>query len=374
MKHRCEPRSSASMSSIHEPTDEILRLLLARLVGGAAFDEDRLVRRLEALGPVDVDALAFAAAANRFDPTVGFLLTGTPLKDRIPESIRRRFEPAWRHHRLRNRTLVAMADRVFAALEAAGERPILFKGIHYVDWLSPDLGARVLQDLDLVMPGANRDRCVEALKPLGFEPIDEPESDAIHLRHRLGIEIDLHHRFRLFERLEGELTVGHMPGHGPAQPWRVFGRAPELATLIHHHCGPHMEVEGTRLCWLADLALRLQVADVEDPEEVFGLVGDPRRLERLGWIVDLFERDLGLSLPRWRDAVPTPRSPARWSTAMASTRMLPMGLPRPRGWARWIAAARPAWRTRWGSRPSLADLRRLREVWRCLGRPAVGAA
>ena len=46
MKRRSEPRSSASMSSVHESTDEILRLLLARLVGGAAFDEDRLVTRL----------------------------------------------------------------------------------------------------------------------------------------------------------------------------------------------------------------------------------------------------------------------------------------------------------------------------------------
>jgi hypothetical protein len=369
MRGRSESRSSESMSSVHESTDEILRLLLARLVGGAAFDEDRLVTRLGALGPSEVEALALAAAANRFDPAVGFLLAGTTLKDRTPDSIRRRFEPAWRHHRLRNRTLVAMADRVFAALEAAGERPVLFKGIHYVDWLSPDLGARVLQDLDLVMPGANRDRCIDALRPLGFQPIDEPESDAIHLRHRLGIEIDLHHRFRIFEGIAGDPTADHLPRHGPTRPWRVFGRSPELATLIHHHCGPHLEVEGTRLCWLADLALRLQVADVEDPEEVFGLVGDPRRIERLGWILDLLERDLGLSLPRWRDAAPAPRSPARWSTAMASTRMLPMGLPRPRGWARWIASLRPAWRTRWGPRPSLADLRRLREVWACVGRP-----
>lgn len=360
------------MSASHTTTDEILRLLLARLVGGDAADDSRLLDHLESLDRIAFERLVLAAAANRFDAAVGFLLAGTSPRDGVAERVRARFEPAWRHHRLRNRTLIAMADRVFDALESAGERPILFKGIHYLDWLAPDVGARVLQDLDLVMPGADTACCIEALRPLGFEPIEEPESDAIHLRHRLGIEIDLHHRFRIFEGLDEESIIDHLPAHRPPRPWRVFARTPELATLIHHHCGPHMEVEGTRLCWLADLALRLRRAETESPEEVFGLVGDARRIERLGWILDLFERELGLALPRWRQAAPAPAFPADWATAMASTRTLPMGLPRPRGWARWLASARPAWRTRWGPRPSLRDLGRLPRIWRRIGRPSTG--
>ena len=86
------------------------------------------------------------------------MLDRGPDSDLVPERSRTTATNAWRANRLRNRAIVVIATRVQQALEAAGERPILFKGIHYLDWLWPEVGSRRLQDLELVMPGADTSR------------------------------------------------------------------------------------------------------------------------------------------------------------------------------------------------------------------------
>lgn len=347
--------------------DDLLRLAVAELLGGSRADAEALRRGLASLTREEAVRLRFSADANRFLPALGFVLASPSLAGTAPAILAQPAEAAHRMNRLRNRVILVMAQRVQKALEQAGEQPILFKGIHYLDWLWPDAGARRLQDLDLVMPGADIGRCCAALRPLGFEAIEEPPSDAIHLRHAMGLEIDLHHRFRLFETLPEEQRVEAYESRLlPGPPWRVFAPEFELATLIHHHCSDHVEAEGTRLCWIADLALRLREARTERPDRVFELVADPRRLERAAWIVSIIESDLGIPLPRWSAALPRPAGSADWPTAMASTRMLPMGIPSMRGWARFIASGAARWRDRWGPRPTMADLSRLPEVVRSI--------
>lgn len=348
--------------------DELLRLFVAELVGGAQADPPALRHGLATLDAAGLDRLRIAADANRMLPALGFVLDRGPHAELVPDRLRRAAIAAWRANRLRNRAIVTLATRVQEALAAAGERPILFKGIHYLDWLWPDVGARRLQDLDLVMPGADVDRCRAALQPLGFRSIDEPASDAIHLRHPMGLELDLHHRFRIFEHLgDGEDVISHASRLAPGARWRVFEPTRELASLIHHHCSNHVEAEGARLCWIADLALRLREARHEEIERVAALVGEPRRLERAAWMIDLIEASLGVPLDRWRRGLASPRGPADWATAMASNRLLPFGLPRPRGWAKLAVSACGCRRDRWGPRPTLADLRRLPAVMRSLG-------
>lgn len=348
--------------------DELLRLFLAELVGGEQADPASLRRGLATLDPASLDRLLFEADANRVLPALGSVLDRGPDSDLVPERLRVPATNAWRVNRLRNRAIVAIANRVQQALEAAGERPILFKGIHYLDWLWPDVGSRRLQDLDLVMPGADLARCRDALAPIGFKPIEEPASDAIHLRHPMGLELDLHHRFRIFEHLgDAADVVSYRSRISAGASWRVFEPNRELASLIHHHCSNHVEAEGARLCWIADLALRLRESRHEDVDQVCALVGETRRLERAAWLIALIEDALGIPLTRWRRALPTPRDRVDWATAMASNRLLPFGLPRARGWAKFVVSCVGLRRDRWGPRPTLADLRRLPSVMRSLG-------
>jgi hypothetical protein len=355
--------------------DELLRLFVAELVGGGRADPASLRRGFASLDAVSLDRLRFCADANRMLPALGYVIDQGPDPHLVPDRLRVPATNAWRANRLRNRAIVVLAGRVQEALESAGERPILFKGIHYLDWLWPDVGARRLQDLDLVMPGADVDRCRASLRPLGFEPIEEPASDAIHLRHAMGLEIDLHHRFRLFEHLDAEAdVVSHASRLAPGSHWRVFEPTRELATLLHHHCSNHVETEGARLCWIADLALRLRHAADEDIATVTALVGDQRRLERAAWMLALIEDSLGVPMERWRRALPPLRDRVDWATAMASNRLLPFGLPSLRGWARLVASAGKRHRDRWGPRPSLADLQRLPTVMRTLGSPKARTA
>ncbi len=350
-----------------ERVDELLRLVVADLVGGDRADPERLAAGLAAISRSDARRIVFSADANRFLPALGFVLSKPAYVGVAPAPLTETATRAWKSNRLRNRAIIVMAGRVQQALEAAGETPILFKGIHYLDWLWPDVGARRLQDLDLVMPGADLDRCRVALGDLGFTPIEEPTSDAIHLQHPIGLEVDLHHRFRLFESLpQQDHLAYHTPRLASGPAWRVFAPDHELATLIHHHCSNHLEVEGTRLCWIADLALRLRNAAEESPARVIELVADARRVERASWLFALIDGELGIDLSRWIEAFPPPRGRPSWAIAMASTRLLPFGLPGPRGWLRRAAAAIPAWRDRWGPRPELRDLGRLPAVVRSL--------
>ncbi len=355
--------------------DELLRLFVAELVGGGRADPASLRRGFASLDAVSLDRLRFCADANRMLPALGYVIDQGPDPHLVPDRLRVPATNAWRANRLRNRAIVVLAGRVQEALESAGERPILFKGIHYLDWLWPDVGARRLQDLDLVMPGADVDRCRASLRPLGFEPIEEPASDAIHLRHAMGLEIDLHHRFRLFEHLDAEAdVVSHASRLAPGSHWRVFEPTRELATLLHHHCSNHVEAEGARLCWIADLALRLRHAADEDIATVTALVGDQRRLERAAWMLALIEDSLGVPMERWRRGLPPLRDRVDWATAMASNRLLPFGLPSLRGWARLVASAGKRHRDRWGPRPSFGDLQRLPTVMRTLGSPKARTA
>lgn len=356
------------LGAVMKHVDELLRLFLAELVGGARADPFALRCGLAALDPASLTLFRTSADTNRVLPALGFVLDRGPGAENVPDDVRVPALQAWQANRLRNRVIVMIAGHVQQALEAAGGEPILYKGIHYVDWLWPDIGARRLQDLDLVMPGFDVASAAAALRPLQFEPIDEPPSDAVHLRHPMGLEIDLHHRFRLFEGLDlTSAAVRYTPRFDPNGRWRVFEPERELATLIHHHCSDHMEAEGARLCWIADLALRLRIAEHEDIERVCALVGDVRRIQRISWLVALIQDALGVPLERWRRNLPPPREPADWATVMASNRLLPFGLPRSRGWARYVVSASQRWRHRWGPRPELADLRRLPAVMRSLG-------
>jgi hypothetical protein len=358
------------LGAVMKHVDELLRLFLAELVGGARADPLALRRGLAALDPASLTLFRTSADTNRVLPALGFVLDRGPEAENVPDEVRVPALQAWQANRLRNRVIVMIAGHVQQALEAAGGEPILYKGIHYVDWLWPDIGARRLQDLDLVMPGVDVASAAAALRPLQFEPIDEPPSDAVHLRHPMDLEIDLHHRFRLFEGLDpASATVSYTPRFDPNGRWRVFEPERELATLIHHHCSDHMEAEGARLCWIADLALRLRIAEHEDIERVCALVGHARRIQRISWLVAVIEDALGVHLERWRRILPPPREPADWATVMASNRLLPFGLPRSRGWARYVVSASQRWRHRWGPRPELADLRRLPAVMRSLGGP-----
>lgn len=69
----------------------------------------------------------------------------------------------------RNRDLLNQAGRVCRALNAHGVRPVFIKGLaHLACGLYPDQGARVMGDIDLLVPGDRVPDCVAALKAQGY--------------------------------------------------------------------------------------------------------------------------------------------------------------------------------------------------------------
>jgi hypothetical protein len=117
----------------------------------AAARDERLWPALRSLGP------AFAAcpsALARLRPPVDV------------EAIWRR---DLRATRARNVLLLAELERAFDALDAAGVHALAFKGAAALDRLYADPGARPMDDADLLVRPADRDRAADVLGRLGYE-------------------------------------------------------------------------------------------------------------------------------------------------------------------------------------------------------------
>ena len=97
----------------------------------------------------------------------------------------------------RNLFLRTAAEECIAALEAAGIRTIVLKGLAYEVTLYADAGARATGDVDLLVPAERRRDAFQVMNALGFEPraaaagFDEPDYHEVAWT-RAGVEVDLH--------------------------------------------------------------------------------------------------------------------------------------------------------------------------------------
>jgi hypothetical protein len=117
----------------------------------AAAPDERLWPALRSLGP----AFAGCPAA---------LATLSP-----PAEVEALWRRDLRATRARNVLLLGELQRVFEALDAAGVPALAFKGAAALDRLYADPGARPMDDADLLVRPADRDRAADVLGRLGYE-------------------------------------------------------------------------------------------------------------------------------------------------------------------------------------------------------------
>lgn len=87
----------------------------------------------------------------------------------------------WRNIR-RNDAILEQTEEAVATLNAAEVAPVLLKGaIHLFEPNFGDPGARMMRDLDILVPGVELDRAVAALQRLGYQP--EPNAARRHRNH-----------------------------------------------------------------------------------------------------------------------------------------------------------------------------------------------
>lgn len=152
---------------------------------------------------------------------------------------------------VRNRRVLAQAREAAAALNAVAIEPVFLKGLAILLLnLAPDLGARLVGDIDLLVTGDRFDAAAQALRAIGYRDLAPPNPD-VHDRgklmrpdrpamielHQFPVPINLEHLIPTRELLDGAQLLAS------AAPARARAPRPEhlvLHNVIHamlHHRG-----------------------------------------------------------------------------------------------------------------------------------------
>jgi len=178
--------------------------------GPGAQQRARLAQAIEQ-GGIDWDALMGFAQQHLLAPALWPALLAKELVSPLPDAMRaflaqRTGFGGGRHYLLaleedhranvaRNADIRRQAMGVIATLNAAGIEPAVLKGTRVIlAGGSPFAGARLLRDIDLVVPGDGWERAQTALGDAGYRRVGEADHAAGFTHPDGGVELDLHRR------------------------------------------------------------------------------------------------------------------------------------------------------------------------------------
>ena len=170
----------------------------------------RLAQAIEQ-GRLDWDALMGFARQHLLAPALWPALLAAKLANPLPDAMRaylgqRLSTTGARHYLLaleedyraniaRNADIRRQAMSVIVTLNAAGIEPAALKGTRVIlIGESPFAGARMLRDIDLVVPGDAWARAQAALRDAGYRHAGEAAHAAAFMHPDGGVELDLHRR------------------------------------------------------------------------------------------------------------------------------------------------------------------------------------
>lgn len=142
------------------------------------------------------------ADRNRVLPAFAAAMADVGLAGRLPDGLEYFLARVHAGNLRRNCAIRRQLLEVLTALNTAGIVPLLLKGaVRLIDDLYPDIGWRVLGDLDLLIPLERALDAVKCLHAVGYTPIghvEPPPADTncialMARRAAAGVMIDLHH-------------------------------------------------------------------------------------------------------------------------------------------------------------------------------------
>lgn len=228
------------------------RLLLAILAG-----------RLEDAAP-PADPARFVALCRRCDvhPTVHARLQAADGGTRVGPEVMRLLAEGRAKVRVDNLLLLARLESALDLLLAAGIRPVALKGVDVLHRFYASFDERTLDDIDLLVPPAARDRAIAVLEEAGWHG---PEGDARNHWFGSSYELPLESPGPVPVSLEVHWGLGQEKRYtidaeavvARAKPLAVAGRAilrldgPDaVAHLLLHHVQHYFD---RRLKWALDL-------------------------------------------------------------------------------------------------------------------------
>ena len=146
--------------------------------------------------PLSVAAVA-VASGHLVSPALGWTLASSEAPD---DPLIAYFVASWELNRARNETILEGFERALAHLAAHGVAPVVMKGAAVLlRGVYPDIGARFVGDLDLLIAERDMPRALDALADAGFVAEDGP---TLRWHHHLpamihpgsGVGIEPHRR------------------------------------------------------------------------------------------------------------------------------------------------------------------------------------
>ena len=151
--------------------------------------------------PAAADWPAIIALGNKTlcSPTVSARLSEAGRLGDLPPDVRLFLAEMEERNAVRNTRLLAQLDEAAAVMNALAVQPILLKGTAWLAYAAPqERPARMLADIDLIVPADRFDAMVEQLRGIGYrtESRDiEPGVPAVLSRPQDAATIDLHSEY-----------------------------------------------------------------------------------------------------------------------------------------------------------------------------------
>lgn len=165
---------------------------------------------------------------------------------------------AFRRHFSRNASHLEQLRRIGAAFQESGFQAIVLKGASLLKTVYPELGARPMGDIDILVRPQDYGRALTCLRSLGYTCCDACLVGP-------GARVDLHQRLLGEENVRPDVSAFRFPTEllwQEAQPteWPgILRLSPEHQVL--HLCVHALKHSFHRLIWLVDIQRSLELCD-----------------------------------------------------------------------------------------------------------------
>ncbi|PSB02007.1 nucleotidyltransferase domain-containing protein [Merismopedia glauca] len=277
---------------------------------------------------------------HRLIPLVFYSLKQHDLVAAIPETYRTGMGEAYHQNLVRNTFGIHTLAQILQAMDKKQVKPILWKGMLLADSFYPDLGTRVMGDIDFALEAEELEPATAVFQSIGFQILDEKTTeDAVYFANKTGILCDVHHRVRLFEgRDPASITIYIQPQRLNKTTFRVLEPNAMIAHLVVHLQG-HRDETGIMLSWLVDIAFVLRKWGDRIQLERLQELMPQDALKALFRIVRLFEQDFREPIPNSLKEAAEKVQPLTLSELLRERRLALWNLSEPKGWVK-LAACR----------------------------------
>lgn len=312
-------------------------LCMAHVRAGAVY-EDEARHTLRAASQADWVRALHILRWHRLVPLAGCALASHGLEDAVPQDVLTPIRRARRLSAVVHRLRFHYLEQILQSLRAYDITPVVWKGAALANLFYPEVSARQIADLDLLIRDDHRITANNVLTDLGFLKTSQVADATGYRKEPEGVELDLHHRCRLFEPHRGlKLTIDCQPKFLPLDTIRVYEPNVMLVHLIIHMNEHRFGSDGYFLPWIYDIGLLIKNWGSQlDPDRLYQLLPSRKAHFWLQRTVGFLKSELGVHGPPFLTDAAASVRPYTLAEVLRSRRVKLWGLPGPRGWARLV--------------------------------------